>query len=45
MNILAGKTKYEFGVNRILNETNKEKVKAELKELASKFIIYDRATY
>ena len=22
MNILAGKAKYEFGVNRILNETN-----------------------
>ena len=22
MNIVAGKTKYEFGVNRILNETN-----------------------
>ena len=24
MNILAGKTKYEFGVNRILNETSNQ---------------------
>ena len=29
----------------INNAALQEKVKAELKELASKFIIYDRATY